>query len=402
MPVMDTAKRPDQATHRGPRRAAVPPRAEARAVTFGLEEEFVLLDPDTLRTVDLGVRAVDALRGSCPGAVVREFFPSQIEFATPVCTDADEAFAAVAGFRRRLAGWAAAAGVVAAGAGTPFATSGRVPRWQGRYADIAADIGALAADHQLNGLHVHVGIADRDAAVRASNFLRSWLPVLLALSANSPFWQAGDTGFASWRVIHSRRWTTHGIPPHFADAADYDGALARLTGVGATSDAGTVNWHVRLSAAWPTLEVRVCDAQLDPQSSVALAVLIRALVVAGVERETAPPTGVEVWDAALWHAARHGLTGALVDPGSGRLVPAATAIAALVAAVGWCLGPVDRRIVDRFLADVRRFGGGAARQREAYARGRLGELYREQLIDAHGGVDGHGGAAAHGGAGVVR
>lgn len=353
--------------------------ADTTAVTFGIEEEFVLLDPRSLTTVDLGLPAVDELRGSCPGVVVREFFPSQIEFATPVCADADEALAAITGFRRRLAAWADAHGAVAAGAGTPFATDGRAPQLEGRYAAIAHDIAGLTPEHQLNGLHVHVGIPDRDAGVRASNFLRPWLPVLLALSSNSPFWLSHDTGFASWRIIHSRRWTTHGIPPYFSGAADYDDTLARLAGVGATSDAGTINWHVRLSAAHPTIEVRACDAQLDPFSAVALALLIRGLVRTGFERETPRPDRFEGWDAALWHAARHGTAATLVDPATGRLVPAAVVLESLQDLVQPMLSPGDRDLIDRYVAAVTRNGGGAAKQRYAHRRGRLGALYRDQI-----------------------
>lgn len=346
-------------------------------ITFGLEEEFVLLDPRSLTTVDAGLDAVAALGGSCPGVVVREFFPSQIEFATPVCTTVDDALSAVIAFRRRLSEWALGTGVIVAASGTPFAVNGRAPVLEGRYAAIAHDIAGLTPDHQLNGLHVHVGIPDRDAGVRASNFLRPWLPVLLALAANSPFWMGRDTGFASWRVIHSRRWTTHGIPPFFSDAAEYDEALHRLAGVGATSDAGTINWHTRLSVAHPTLEVRVCDAQLDPYSSVALASLIRALVTVGFERETPRPQEFEGWDAALWHAARHGTAATLVDPLTRALVPAAVAVDGLQHLVRPHLAAADASLVRSFLSAATRSGGGAALQRRAYERSRLGALYRD-------------------------
>jgi len=349
-------------------------------VTFGIEEEFVLLDRDTLATVDVGVSAVEDLRGTCPGAVVREFFPSQIEFATPVCTDAGEVFAAIAEFRRRLGDWAATVGVVPAGSGTPFTSDGRSRALEGRYAAIAEDIAGLTPEHQLNGLHVHVGIPDRDAGIRASNALRPWLPVLLALSANSPFWAGHDTGFASWRVIHGRRWTTHGIPPYFGDAAEYDEALERIAGVGATSDAGTINWHARLSAGHPTLEVRACDAQLGPATSVALAVIVRALVVEGFGRDTPRPRQYEAWDAALWHAARYGTAGTLVDPATGHPAPAAVVIGSLRHRVEPHLEAAERRIVDGFLAEIASRGTGAARQRRAHAAGTLGRLYRDSLV----------------------
>ena len=349
------------------------------AVTFGIEEEFVFVDRRTLQTIDLGPAAITELGADAAGAVAAEFFPSQIEYATPVCTRTDEALAAILAFRRALAAFADAAGVVVAGTGTPFRTLTRGDDWSGRYAVIADEIAGLAPDHQLNGLHVHVGIADRDAGVRASNFLRPWLPALLALSANSPFWQGRDTGFASWRAIHSRRWTTHSTPPYFADAVEYDDALDRLAGVGATSDAGTINWHARLSQRHPTLEVRVCDAQLDPRSSVALAAIIRALVVEGFDTVTPRPPRYEGWDAAHWHAARHGTSSTLIDPASGHPVPAVVVIEALRSIVERHLDADGRREVDGFFAELERSGTGASRQRRAHAAGELAGLYRSRV-----------------------
>jgi carboxylate-amine ligase len=226
-------------------------------VTFGIEEEFVLLDRTRLEAVDLGGEAVAALsrgQGSAGDTIVHEFFESQLEHATPVCAGLPDAWDAVTGFRRRLADWADAAGVLAVGSGTPFrvAEPSAVTADE-RYERIAHDIGGLTAEHQINGLHVHVGIPDRDAGVHISNGLRPWLPVLLALSANSPFWQGRDTDFDSWRTIHSRRWTTHGVPPLFRDAADYDRTVAALRGLGATSDPATINWQCGHSPRrrWP-------------------------------------------------------------------------------------------------------------------------------------------------------
>lgn len=351
------------------------------SVTFGMEEEFVLLDQRTLTVAGgAGAEAARALRGAGPGLVSEEFHPSQIEFATPVRRQVGEAFDAVVTFRAALARWATEQGLVAAATGTPFRTTGSEPVRTGRYGRIADDIAGLAAEHQLNGLHVHAGIPDREAGIRASNALRPWLPVLLAVSANSPFWQGQDTGFASWRVIHGRRWTVQGIPPYFPDAAAYDDALDRLRGVGAISDAGTVNWSVRLSATHPTLEIRVCDAQLDPWAATALALLIRALVVAGIEEDASPPARYEAWDAALWHAARWGTSATLVDPHAGRPMLASAVIDGLRRRAEPWLAPGDHRVVEGFFADLSRRGNGAAQQRVAHARGRLPDLLRTRIL----------------------
>jgi carboxylate-amine ligase len=356
------------------------------ATTFGIEEEFALLDPGTLDTVDRASDAVDALGGEPWGIVSQEFFPSQVEFATPIAESAADAFVALSEFRRRLADWAADAGVVVASTGTPFrARAHRAVSPGTRYASIVEHIGALTDEHQINGLHVHVGIPDADAGVRASNFLRPWLPVLLAVSANSPFWHGRDTGFDSWRAIHGRRWTTSGIPPRFRDAAEYRRTIAQLTGIGVTSDEGTINWNVRLSHRYPTLEVRVFDAQLDLWSAVGFALIVRALVTAGIEEgDTGPGSfgAVEPWDAALWHAARYGLSDRLVHPVSGRLVSAASAVRALHDRVAPRLDRIHGELVSDLLARVLWEGNGAALQRQALRGGLLdlADLYRTRLI----------------------
>lgn len=342
--------------------------------TFGIEEEFMLLDPVELSPVDLGIEAVTELHAD-GGGLVREFFPSQVEFASPVFTSATRALESLAAFRSSLGEWAAARGVIAAGTGTPLRQQ-PLPAWEGRYARIADDIGALAVEHQINGLHIHVGIEDRAERVRASNALRPWLPVLLALSANSPFWHGSDTGFASWRGVHSRRWTTYGIPPWFADPDEYDRAVAALMGVGATSDLGAINWAVRLSSRYPTIEVRVCDAQLDPRRSVALAILVRALVDDRADCPPPRPNTFEPWDAALWHAARHGLSSTLVHPLRGGLEPATRVLHELGRLVLPRLSGDEGAAVSELLSTT---VTGAQLQLEAHAEGRLAQLYERVL-----------------------
>ncbi|WP_431279384.1 carboxylate-amine ligase [Leifsonia poae] len=352
--------------------------------TIGIEEEFVLLDPATLTPVECAKGAQDALRrtGDRAGTVTPEFFPSQLEFASPVCETTGEAVTALAAFREELRCWSNRNGVLAAGVGVPYrvAAAAQVTN-EKRYRDIAAHFGAIVADHQINGMHVHVGVADRDEAIRALNRLRPWLPTLLALSANSPFWQGADTGFDSWRAIHSRRWTTFGVPPPFRNGDDYDRRTAALRGVGGTSDAGTLNWVVRPSDRFPTIEVRVFDAQLRPETSVALAALIRGLVVSEPVRDL-PVGEPELLDAGLWHAARNGLASDLVDPSTGSLSSAAEVVEALLrdASAGLAEHGDEELVastVERILSD----GNGATQQRRALDQGgtaALAELIASQ------------------------
>lgn len=345
--------------------------------TFGLEEEFVLLDPHSLSTLDVSDAAIGESGGTGDGVTVHEFFDSQVECVSPVFTSGATALEAVTASRARLAAWAERSGVVVAGSGTPFRIEpDAAVHGSERYAHIVDEIGMLRDDHQINGLHVHLGIDSRDDGIHISNALRPWLPVLLALSSNSPFWHGRDTGFASWRSLHGRRWTTFGTPPWFAGAADYDDTVARLTGIGATSDAGTVNWNIRLSATHPTVEIRVCDAQLDAESTIGLVAVIRALA------DVATDDGAElplIDDAALWHAARHGMTARLVDPMTGMLVPARHVVQRLCHLLAPALeANGDTDLADRFITRVLREGTGATRQARALRHGipSLAELYR--------------------------
>jgi glutamate---cysteine ligase / carboxylate-amine ligase len=349
-------------------------KAVARMLTFGIEEEFVLLDRATLTPVPVSAELRSELaRFDFGGGVVHsEFLLSQLEYASPVLRTFEEAAQSLWAFRTALDGCTDGHGVVAAGVGTPFANPTQtLVTADDRYVEIADSMGALALEHHISGLHVHVGVPDRNAAIRALNYLRPWLPVLLAMSANSPFWCGKDTTFGSWRAIQYRRWTTAGCPPVFANAADYDRRTQALIGIGVTPDKGSISWSARLSARHPTVEIRVADAQLEPSTTLFLALLGRALVATSMDRPTNPPVdpGPELLDAALWHAARHGLSGELVHPVEGKLAPATEAIESLLDETHQALKAAgDLAIVTALAEQLLLIGTGADRQRHAFAR----------------------------------
>ncbi|MGD8169040.1 carboxylate-amine ligase [Herbiconiux sp. P16] len=343
--------------------------------TFGIEEETMLVDSTSLipEACDAVFRAVRADPDLAP-FVSREYLASQIEFSSPVYTELQDAFDGLGRFRAAVSGGCVGAGLLAWNGGAPFATSGRpVVTPSSRYEGIARGFGAVVDDHQINALHVHVGVPNRTDGVRVMNAVRPWLPVLLALGGNSPFWRGRDTGFASWRSILMTRWTTNGCPPSFAGADDYDARLARLVGIGGTADAATVAWNLRLSETLPTIEFRVFDAQLSAWHSVLLAAICRALVVAALG-DSGPPLAMhpELLDAAAWHAARDGVTGRLVQPATGSLEPAADVVAELLRHIEPALHELgDAASVDDLVQRLLREGTGAMVQRAAYAEGGL-------------------------------
>lgn len=353
-------------------------------LTFGIEEEFVFLDPATLSPAHVApqIRSELLAAGFDSSVVHHEFFQSQIEFASPVFDSRLTAARSLGEFRAALHAAATVHGVVVAGTGTPYQKSpAPVMTEDSRYAAIANVVGALSHEHEINGLHIHVGIPDQESGLRCLNSIRRWLPTLMAICANSPFWCGHDTGFASWRAIQSRRWTTAGCPPHFTDAADYRNRVQALVGIGGTPDSSCIAWYARLSEHQPTLEIRVADAQLQPWSSVLLALLCRGLVATylsgGTLQESVP--SAEFLDAALWHGARYGMDGELVHPFHETLVPAAEAVQALLDAISPALeASGDLAAVMSLVRQLQAEGSGAQQQRRWYASGgqhALAELF---------------------------
>ncbi|WEH30977.1 glutamate--cysteine ligase [Streptomyces sp. AM 3-1-1] len=355
------------------------PAAHSAPPTLGAEEEFLLVDAETLVPVDAAERVLDVHHRLHPkGAVTvpqRELLSSMIETTSPVCAGLPELRAEVSAARERLVEAAGKAGcrVLAHGTAARQAPP-RTPTEAPHYRDVAGLYRLLAQGTETCGCHIHVGVPDREAAVHALDHVRPWLPVLLALSANSPYEHGVDTGFASWRTMVLSRWPTTQIPPYFTDAADYDATHRRLFATGVLPErARNAYWLARPSAHVPTLEVRVADVMPTVREVAAQAGLTRALVVTALRERAAGrvPAPVPAHDvaAALWTAARYGLGGSLVHPENGTAVPAGEAVAALLAHIGEALADLgDEEEVTAVVRDLLHRGEPARRQRAA-ARG---------------------------------
>lgn len=249
----------------------------------------------------------------------------------------------------------------------------RVDRSSARYRRMEEVYQAVARQQIICGCHVHIGIADRDLAVATINRMRPWLPVLLALSANSPYWQSTDTGYASYRLQVWQRWPTSGMPPQLSSAVELKELIAELEAMEAIEDPTFLYWYVRPSVRYPTIELRACDVCLSVDDTVAVAGLTRALAwtCAGEATDGLPDRSarLEVLDAAMWRAARYGLEDRLVSPGDTRLRPAAAVVDELLAYVRDGLDAHgDRDRVSRLVARILVRGNGASVQRAALAR----------------------------------
>ncbi len=347
---------------------------------FGIEEEFFLLDPDDGNPRPVAGEVIAALAAPARERATREFLASHLESVTGICLSANEAREQVLEFRAALALAAATVGVVAAGTGTSYDAEihpSLTP--SDRYADLARRHASLVDDHQVAGLHVHIEVPDPEAGVRALAALAGWLPLLKAVSANSPWWRGRDTGFESWRSVLLRRWTTFGCPPAVVSAQDYAARIAALVGVGGTRDEATVAWDVRLSSRYPTVELRAPDAQLSADDAVAIALIARGLVSAAIRYPAALVYDPDLVDAACWHAARFGLAEGVVAPGSVGLTAIDEATSRLFDALD--SSDDDLALIQQHLRRARGSGSAASRQRAAAADGwaPLRDLFTREL-----------------------
>lgn len=353
--------------------------------TFGIEEEFFLIHPGTGSPAAPDQRTVANILGITAGgnSSHTEMLACQVETATPICTDGLAALASLREYRQELARTVLEAGLVAVGLGTvpehPYGPA--VIAENERYHQIQRFVPGISSDQYVSGLHIHVGIPDSDAGIAALNALRSWLPLITALGANSPFWHGRETGFSSWRTIHYRRWSVQGIQPHFSDARDYHNRLATMLGTDALLDQGHIGWAARLSSRYPTVEIRIPDSQMRAEESVLLALIVRALVNTSLEAPRVSDSFLpEIMDIALWQGAKHGLGGNQIDPASGRPVPTDQLLTRMFQHIRVSLeasGDID--FVRQGLERWARTGNGAQRQRRSHAQGGVRQVIRDAV-----------------------
>jgi carboxylate-amine ligase len=286
------------------------------AYTLGIEEELMILDAQSLELVN----AIETmLEHADAGEIKPELMESVLEIATDPCEHTTQAGEQLRALRRQVAQTAASKGLAIGSAGThPFAM------WEDqrivarpRYRDLVSALRFVARQELIFGMHVHVGIDDPDKAIHVANGMRVHVPVLLGLSANSPFWRADQTGLASTRTPIFRAFPRVGIPPTYKGWEDYERRIDFMVGARVIPDY-TYLWHdVRPHPNFGTVEIRLMDAQTRVEHTLGLAALVQALVrevgehyEAGKRLSRYP---YEMLDENKWLAARHGLDGELVD-----------------------------------------------------------------------------------------
>ena len=295
--------------------------AKPHTFTLGIEEEFAIIDPQTRELRSHIHEILEGGKLTLKEQIKPEMHQSVVELGTEICDSIGCAREHVTGLRTKLAELAARSGLKIASMGThPFShwrdqliTEGE------RYQEIVKDMQSLARANLIFGLHVHVGIPNRETAIHVMNQARYFLPHIYALSVNSPFWVGQNTGLKGYRLKVFERFPRTGIPDSFESLSEYEDYCKLLVKTGCIDNAKKIWWDIRLHPFFDTLEVRVCDAQSRVDDTLAIAALIQA-VIAKLHKLLHQNITFRIYrrrllDENRWRAARYGIDGKLIDFG---------------------------------------------------------------------------------------
>lgn len=354
--------------------------------TVGVEEELLLVDAKTGRPRSVAARilqraSADVAEGiSTGGSLTHELQQQQLETDTSPHRHMADLEPDVRKWRDTAIAEAREVGARVVAVGTsPMPVEPRLVR-NPRFERIAERFGLTTSEQLTCGCHVHVSVDSDDEAVGVIDRIRVWLPTLLALSANSPFWQGIDTKYASFRSQVMNRWPTTGPNDVFGSADAYHALITGMTESGVLLDEGMIYFDVRLSHHHPTVEIRVADVCLSSRDTTLIAALCRGLVETAARSweagEPPPDVSTPLLRLSMWQAGREGLVGNLIDPESARPREAREVVAKLVEHIRSALNDAgDDVLVDERLAEVWARGNGAMRQRSILARtGQLGDV----------------------------
>ena len=337
--------------------------------TLGIEEEYQTIDPETLDLRShINTELIAQGKMQLKEKVKAEMHQSVIEVGTGICRTIAEARADVIDLRRRTIRLARDHGLLlAAGATHPFAD------WRvqdiypdERYLQVVEDMQLVARSNLIFGLHVHVGIEDRETSIHLMNQMRYFLPHLLALSTNSPFWLGMNTGLKSYRCKVFDKFPRTNIPDTFTSWADFDQLVNLLIRTNCIDNAKRIWWDIRPHPIFSTLEVRICDLPMRVEETLAIAALIQA-TVAKLYKLHSRNQGYRLYSRALimenkWRASRYGLDGMMIDFGREKELPERELILEYLDFVDDVLDELECRKEAEYVQTILDRGSGADRQ----------------------------------------
>ena len=354
------------------------------SLSIGIEEEYQTIDPQTrdLRS-HIASEILPKAKLALHEAVKPEMHQSVIEVGTRVCKDVKEARENIQALRREMITLASQNGMLlAAGSTHPFSD------WKlqeiypdERYRRVVEDMQLIARANLVFGLHVHIGIEDRNTAIHIMNSMRYFLPHILALSSNSPFWMGMNTGFKSYRVKVFERFPRTGIPDTFANWSEYENFVDLLVRTNCIDNGKKIWWDIRPHPFFNTLEVRVCDIPMRLDETMALAALIQA-TVSMLYKLHASNKSYRIYGRALisenkFRASRYGLDGKLIDFGKEEEVPLRQLILEYLDLIDDVVDELGSRDEINYIHKMLKMGTGADRQLKVFEQ--TGDL--KQVVD---------------------
>lgn len=336
--------------------------------TLGIEEEFMVIDPSTRELRSHMQQIVEGGKVLLKEQVKAEMHQAVVEVGTNICRNVQEARQEVKYLRRIIAELAGNAGLQIGAAGThPFSLwSEQAITDHPRYEEIVNQLQDTARGNLIFGLHVHVGIADRNVGLQLMNAVRYFLPHVFALSTNSPFWEGRNTGFKSFRTKVFDKFPRTGIPEFFSSVGEYDDYVNLLIKTGCIDNAKKIWWDIRLHPFFNTIEFRICDVPMLVDETIALAAVMQALI-ARLYKLMSQNLNFRLYRKALisenkWRAARYGIDGKLIDFGKQEEVDTRALILELLDFIDDVVDELGSREEINYIHNILRNGTGADRQ----------------------------------------
>ncbi|HYC72994.1 MAG TPA: carboxylate-amine ligase [Opitutaceae bacterium] len=371
-----------------------PSRKKPHKFTLGIEEEFQIVDPVTRELKSHIEEIIEGGKMILKERVKPELHQSVVEVGTDICEDVQCARKSVTSLRTDLANLAVRTNLRIAAAGThPFS------HWHDqkispgeRYQGVINDLQMVARANLIFGLHVHLGMPDRETAIQLQNVARYFLPHILALSTNSPFWVGRNTGYHSYRLQVFQRFPRTGIPDLFESVEEFDGYVNLLVKTRCIDNAKKIWWDIRLHPLFHTLEFRMCDIPMRVDETICLAAIMQA-VVAKLYKLHRQNLGFRTYRARLinenrWRAARYGINGLMIDFGKQEQVETRSLIGELLEFIDDVVDELGSREEVDYVHQILRQGTGSDRQLEVFNRTKdLKQVVDYIVSETHHGLD---------------
>jgi carboxylate-amine ligase len=348
------------------------PAISYKHFTIGIEEEYMVMDPDTRELKSHEQKIVQEGEKIIKDKVKAEMHQAVVEVGTDICQDIDDAYVDVANLRKTISNIAGDLGLWIGASGThPFS------HWERqlitdhvRYSDIVKELQEAARSNLIFGLHVHVGMENRDMAIHIANSARYFLPHIFALSTNSPFWEGRQTGYKSYRTKIFDKFPRTGIPDFFESIEAYDKYIKILVKTNCIDNAKKIWWDLRVHPFFNTVEFRICDVPLTVQETITIAALFQGICAKLYKLRTQNLNFI-IYPRMLinenkWRASRYGIEGSMIDFGKESEVNTRVLIYELLDFIDDVAGPLGIKNTIGYVHKILEEGTGADRQLKVF------------------------------------